>query len=222
MVPIADGSAPFWIDEDTYGYARTFGRDQALVLVKAGDEESERVVLTTNELREVLDPAARSTRIIIGRVSVSQPPRNQESGSTWLILAFEIGPDGAVNEAHFFTFVPESGEVSLLRHVGRLLSFNVTPSGEKLALAGFVDAESRWEIGIYDFKSAITETVALVPGGSAEEVPSYAWSPDETWLLVLEQGLLTLIEPESGTFQLVKPPDASCLQATWYGMQANP
>jgi len=217
-VPIEDGSSPFWVDEDTYGYARSLGRDQAIFLVNVGDTESERLVLTTNELRDAMDSDSDPGRLLIGRVLVR--PKSTMSGendSAWLILAFEVGRDGGVSGARFFSFDPEREEVSLVPHSGLLLSFNMTPSGELMAFGGFADDDGRWMITAVGQNLEEVTTIALETGGSADSVPSYSWSEDESWLMILEQGLLTLYHLDTGTVHKIRLPDASCVQAAWYG-----
>ncbi len=229
MVPIADGSAPFWVDEDHYGYVRTFGQEQAVVLVQAGHEESEQVMLTTSRLRDALDfpldaqdLLTRSDRLMIGRVIPIPPDGTAGEEGHWLILAFEIGRDGAVNQARFFNFDLNSGAVQLVDHAGHLLSYNLAPSGDWLALGGFVEESGRWAITVVGRDMAESTTIMLEAGGSAAATPSYSWSPDESWLLILDQGVLTLFQPGSGTIERAMPPEASCVQAAWYGQSGGP
>jgi hypothetical protein len=222
MVPIADGSAPFWLDDQTYGYARSFGRDQALVLVTADESQSERVILTTNDLLNALDRESRPDRLLIGRVIVSPPGTGSgHDGDQWWILALQIDQESVANQAQFFAFDPESRTVNPVPHTGQLLSFNVAPSGDWMAMGGFAEDENRWQITIVDRGLEQTTTVTLEPGGSADSVPSYSWSRDESWLMILEQGLLTFYEPATGDLQKIRPPDASCVQSAWYSVATS-
>lgn len=223
MVPVTDGSAPFWINDETYGYARSFGREQSLVLVRTDDLRSEQVVLTTAELREALGTEGRLNRLLIGRVIAGGSAGETDSSSgPWLILAFEIGRGGNVSQARLFRFDPESEVVNVVPHSGRLLSFNVSRSKDRLAAGGFLEDEGRWEITVSGRGLEEPAAVALEMGGSADAVPSYSWSQDESWLLILEQGLLTWFQPETGKMQKARLPEAGCVQAAWYGAQNGP
>lgn len=217
MVPIANGSAPFWVDEERYGYVRAFGQEQAVVLVQAGQEESGRVVLTTDSLRDALGLDTRPGRLLIGRVMAGQAGGAGHESGEWLILAFEIGRDGAVNQALMFVYDLDAQEVRLIPHAGRLMSFNLTPSGDKMAIGGFMEDAGRWAITVVGQDMADAVTMMLEPGSSTEALPSYSWSQDESRLLVLDQGLLTFVHPDSGTIYKAAPPEASCVQAAWYG-----
>lgn len=217
LVPIGDGSAPFWIDEANYGYVRSFGQEQAVVIVQPGEDPLEQVMLTTTDLRSALDPDHRIGRLLIGRVMVNLPTDNLATGGEWLVLAFEMGRDGAVNQAYFFTYDPGSGKARVIPHSGQLMSFNLSPSREKLALGGFVEETGQWEITVVGHEMIGAARVQLESGGLDAAAPSYSWSPDESWLLLLDQGLLTLFEPASGLVHKVRPPEASCVQAAWYG-----
>ncbi len=222
MVPIADGSAPFWVDEERYGYVRTFGQEQAVVMVETAEDRSEQVVLTTSDLRDAVGLETRPRRLLIGRVIADQPAGAGPGGGEWLILAFEIGAEDDVNQARFFVYDLDAQEARLIPHAGRLLSFNLTPSRDKIAMGGFMEEDGRWAITVVGREIPGTTTATLAAGGTAGAVPSYSWSRDESWLLILDQGLLTLVQPQSGDIQTVRPPDASCVQAAWYGRGDGP
>jgi hypothetical protein len=220
MIQIANGTAPFWVDEDTYGYVKSVGREQAAVLVEASERQSESVIFTSEDLRGALDPEAQPARLLIGRVLVTaseSPDEDPLQESIWLILAFELGREGAFNRARIFAFDPASDQVSLVEHDGRLLSFNRAASGRRLAIGGFDERDGRWVMTINDQELPEPVTLDLAPAGSAGAVPSYSWSADEQWLLVLEQGLLTLLHPGTGSVQQISPPQPGCVQAAWYG-----
>lgn len=205
MVPVADAAAPFWVDNDTYGFVRTIGPSQAVVLVDMDSKNDEKVALTTEELGEALEPEAGQSAFVIGRVLV--PPG---VGYPWLILAFAEG------QAHFFSYEPDTGRVALVPHQGRLLSFNMSPSGRRLATAGFNEETSRWQITVTGQDLVDPVNVDLNDAGSADAVPSYSWSNDEQWLLILEQGQITLLNPASNLLQRIVPPEPGCVQAAWY------
>jgi hypothetical protein len=219
MVPIAEGAAPFWVDDATYGYVRSVGTEQAVFLVSVGDEENERLVLTTDNLLAATESDSPPGSLFIGRILVN-PIIDGATEAQWLILTIEVGRDGSMGQARFFAFNPVTEAVELMPHPGRLLAFNRTPSGQLMAFGGFDDEASQWLISVVNRDLEETATIALEPGGAADAVPSYSWSYDESWLMILEQGLLTLYHPTSGTINKIKPPDASCVQAAWYGMNS--
>lgn len=206
MVPVADATAPFWVDNDTYGFVRTIGLGQAVVVVDIDSNDDETLAFTTEELSEALELDTGQSPIAIGRVLV--PPG---VGIPWLILAFTGG------QAQFFSYQPDSGQVALVPHLGRLLSFNMSPSGRWLATAGFNDETSRWQITVTGQDLIVPTNVDLNEAGSADAIPSYSWSNDERWLLILEQGQITLLNPTGNVLQRIVPPGPGCVQAAWYG-----
>lgn len=220
MVPIAEGSAPFWVDEESYGFVRAFGQEQAVVQVRAGQEQSERVVLTTDDLRDAEGLETRPGRLLIGQVIANQLAG--QDGGEWLILAFDVARDGGVSQARLFDYDLEAQEARVIPHAGRLMSFNLTSKGERMAIGGFMEDVGRWAITVVGQDVAGAAVTTLTAGGSAEAIPSYSWSQDESRLLILEQGLLTLLEPVTGSVQTATPPEASCVQAAWYGQGAGP
>ncbi|UCG23710.1 MAG: hypothetical protein JSW55_16445, partial [Chloroflexota bacterium] len=212
LVPVADGTAAFWLDEQTFGYARSVGRQQSVVVTSVDESVGEQVVLTTEELLRAFDRDERPARLLIGRILVSP-----DETLPWHILVFDVDRSSGLGQAHLVAYAPETNQVTLTPHSGRLMSFNKSPNGQWMAAAGYDEDEGRWLISVTDMRLATTVEHRLESGGSAAAVPSYSWSADEAWLLILEQGLLTLFNPETDSFRRVVPPAPGCVQAAWYG-----
>jgi hypothetical protein len=211
-VPVGDGTSPFWLDERTFGYVRSAGRQQAVVLTSTDGGQDDQVILTANDLIEAFDAEQRPARILIGRVLVSS-----DETAPWRILVFDLDRSGGMGQARFVAYDPGTGHAMMVPHSGRLLSFNMSPSGRWLAAASFDEGEGRWIITVTD-QYLVTEVEhRLAAGGSAGAVPSYSWSADEEWLLILEQGLMTLFNPSTGSYHRIAPPAPGCVQAAWYG-----
>ncbi len=211
-VPVGDGTAAFWLNEQTFGFVRSADGQQAVVVMNFDGNGEEQVLLTTDDLLDAFDIDQLPPRLLIGRVLVSP-----DETAPWRILVFDLDRRGGMGQARFVAYEPETGQTMLVPRQGRLLSFNISPSGQWLATAGYDDDEGQWVMTVTDQHLTTTVEHRLATGGSTGAVPSYSWSADEEWLLILEQGLLTLINPTTGAHQRVLPPVPGCIQAAWYG-----
>lgn len=212
--PLGLGTAPFWLDANTFGFVRTGeNRFQEIVTASPGDEEMT-VVLDSERLRTILMAENRTQQLMIGYVGVDPVPAPQDVAH-WTILAFEWFPNGELGQAYVFSYSPEVDALWLKLQSDQLHSFNLSPNGRWLAASLYDDDLASWRVKIEAIVAG--QDTTLLPWQATEEAepPRYDWSADSQWLLILHQGVLTLYSPNTGTAQPVPPPVPGCAQAAW-------
>jgi hypothetical protein len=208
-IPLADGMAPFWVDDDSYGFIRSLGEDEIVVVRNLGEDDYQGIV-DTAELLSVLDQENRPKQMSIGHVAVD--PANS---NFWFILAFGLTVDGGAGEAFIFKLNRQTEDISLVVRSENLHSFGLSPVGGKLSATLYDLSSLSWKIIIHDVRSNLTVSHAL-RGGYAQQIPPIIdWSPDGQWLLAMNQGFLTLVDINSNEQKLVSPPEAGCTRAVW-------
>ena len=212
--PLGLGTAPFWLNEDTFGYVRTReNRLQEIVTASPGDEEMT-VVLDSERMRLILMAENRPQQLMIGYIGVEAVPAPMDV-THWTILAFEWFPNGELGQAYIFSYSPEVDALWLKLQSDQLHSFNLAPNGRWLAASLYDDDLESWRIKVEAIVAG--QDMTLLPWQATEEAepPRYDWTADSQWLLVLHQGVLTLYSPQSDTTQLAPPPLPGCVQAAW-------
>ena len=213
--PLGLGTAPFWVDGDTFGFVRTReNRLQEIVTAAAGNEEMS-VVFDSERMRLMLMTEDRPQQLMIGYVGVDTIPAAFRDVTYWTILGFEWFPNGELGQAYVFSYSPEVDALWLHLQSDQLHSFNLSPNGRWLAASLYDDSLESWRLQIEAVVAG--QDTSLLPWQATEEAepPRYDWSADSQWLFILHQGILTLYSPQSGAAQPVPPPIPGCVQAAW-------
>ena len=207
--PLANGSAPFWLSDESYGFVRDAGDEQMVVVRPAQSDEIE-VVLNTRDLQAALPEEDRPDQLMIGYIEVTSAGTGK-----WLILAFGMSPNDLAGEALIFGFDPSSKDVLPLIRSEWLHSFNLTPTGDRVAVANYDPKSLHWILTLHDLNTQSTWEIELNESYAAELPPAFDWSPDGDWLMVMNQGIIERFHLEKGAQYTIKPPEAGCTQAVW-------
>lgn len=208
-IPLADGVAPFWIDDESFGFVRQLG-DQQIVITRSGPTEEPVRTLTTWTLLDSLPEEKKPDQLAIGHISIV--PGNV---GEWIILAFGLSPEGIAGEAFLFNVNRSTDEIYLAFRSEKLHSFNLSPDGQRLAATSYDTQTLNWTMNIYDLSTRSTEQINLEEHVFSEFPLEYNWSPDGDWILLMSQGIVSLIEPELGSYFSIPAPEPGCTQAIW-------
>lgn len=177
--------------------------DEQLAFPRAPTVQAETVTLPPMETLRSAVPAAERPQTL----AVQQGVRQDET--TWLVLA--VGAEG--RETFLFTVDESTGAVGfqtrLANRAVRWLPAMVTGNGRFLTLVQYTFDRSF--VTIYDFITGRpqTTTFAGMPHGR------FDWSPDEQWLVMVQDRALTLIAPAHEFERVVPLPAAGCETAVW-------
>jgi hypothetical protein len=208
-IPLADGVAPFWIDDETFGFVRQLG-DEQIVITRSGPTEEPVPTVTTRTLLDSIPEETRPDQLAIGYISIV--PGN---AGEWIILAFGLSPEGIAGEAFLFNVDRNADEIYLAFRSEKLHSFNLSPDGQKIAATSYDTQTLNWTMNIYDLPTRSADQINLVEHVLSEDPPEYNWSPDGDWVLLMSQGIIGLIEPEVRSYFSIYPPEPGCTQAIW-------
>jgi hypothetical protein len=191
--PLGLGTAPFWLDNNTFGFVRTLeDRFQEIVYAAPADEEMS-VALTSERLRLLLSEGNRPDQLMIGYVGLN-PVAPASDQDRWTILAFEWLPTGNLGQAFVFSYDRQANALSVLLQSEQLHSFNLSPNGRWLAASFYDTTLDAWRLTVEPTQPG--DDIAILPWQAKEEddPPSYDWTADNQSLLILHRsGAISIV-----------------------------
>lgn len=213
---IGSGYAPFWLDNETYGYVMAQpGLETAVMVASTRDDQSE-TLLEAAALQAALPQGDSAANLVIRYVLVAP-----DDPQTLYVVAF----DPSVSQAHVFAYDRAGGSVQWLMQHGNTAahSLGLSPDGRYLILSGL---EARLQTSrraspqsaqllLHDRDTGRTipfETVTPFFG----PMVLYDWTADSRWLSFMSNGsTLALLQPETNYLQLVQLTDDGCTSPLW-------
>lgn len=215
---ISNGYAPFWLNNDTYGFA--------LQAANSGGGRSENILmmtltkdvwlwLETTQLLPALPPEARLFPLKVQDMAAN--PHNPEEILVALAYAdeeregaFVVGYDRSLRQSRLLLTLPYK--------ITPTRPLQLSPNGRFLTLQSFAQADATWTLDFYDLT---TNEPFRLTSDFVFTLPGYDWSADEQWLLRVGDGYLHLYSPRQNLDRLVVYPNfPRCNFAAW--VNANP
>jgi hypothetical protein len=198
------GLNPVWLDNEQFVYVRPLGTPEpGFYLAQVSDYSTTRL-LTPNDLTQ----AAGIPGIPMNLIYADQNPA--DPGRFVLFALAEATP--GTQHAYLFEYNQTTQELFFLFTSPQLYAFNQNPTGEKLAVT-FLSPENQHEVYVINLPSQAAQPYTLP---SRPGQPAIDWSQNGQWLLVLENGQLTLLDTQNQQFYSYIPDNyGSCLQAGW-------
>ena len=207
--PLADGMAPFWVDDDSFGFIRKVGNIEVVVVKNLGDGNY-RGILETTDLASALELENRPNQLSIGHIAV-----DLANSDIWFILAFGLTDEGGAGEAFVFKLNRQTEDISLIVRSEKLHSFSLSPVGGKLSATLYNPSTLSWNVIAHDAQANTTDSYSL-QGGYAQQIPPVIdWTPDGQWLLAMNHGFLILLDLNDHEQMILSPPEAGCTRAVW-------
>jgi hypothetical protein len=203
VTEIGTGYAPFWLDEERYGYVRFNGEMNEVVTAVAGEDEPQ-VVLTLEGLLSQLPEVAELGQAII---SVAVNPRDSglwlvtvsRASSQQVLVLIEQGRDeAAVTQVS----LPQSDIV--------LPGARFSPDGRWLTVNALDSDTSLRTLHLYDLEGQLRRSLST---DNPYAFVSHDWSADGQWLLFVGNGHLKLVAVDHGYQQLILYPFPRCSDA---------
>ena len=237
---LGEGFHPFWIDDETFGYllvpeepAQTFPFAYDLVIRRLeGQDVSEerRMPLRMMEALQQLAPQGgeqEETGLAVSYAfaHASRPQTVYILGARFTRAApREAAPHGS---PYLFAVDVQSGAVTVrvANEQRQLTSLpRLSPDGRWLAYATYDPAAAQGAVEVHDLASDPARGNVyeqILAGGSASQATlsdgtrPFDWSEQSGELLILEDGVLTVLDPRSWRAQQIVPPTAGCAHAAW-------
>jgi hypothetical protein len=216
--PIAKGTSPVWLDEETYSYQQVdLSDDIARSLVAAPIGGEPETLLASADLEAFMPPKTEDTDF-------------------WFYLSGVV-PDFFLIHVHRYEPYSASFELPVSQHYLLLLdrsSGEMTIVAEDESLWGVTGEDGRTLVIIrYDSQDGILfverydvakkETQILFEyarsmtnlSESFFRGPLLSWSEDGQWLLFFQDGLLILLAPDYNYKKVIAPETPGCFNAAW-------
>lgn len=214
-LPVSGGTAPFWVDEQTYGYIQASSPSgletvQQIVLATTADDAPQ-PVLSTQDLLQAIPEASRPFRLAI-RYVLPHPTQPD-----WLVVM-------ATSRAEHFIFLVNWRE-NVIEYRLRFVSSSphyagFSPDGRYLITTGapedsFFAPQNVFVYFLHDIAANTTETFMA---GAYSTTPAFPfdWSADGRWLAqIMNNGVINLIAPDYDYQTLIVHDNGNCSSLAW-------
>ena len=188
VAELGRGYAPFWLDEERYGYVRLNDEGQSEVVVAHINNGMPRLFLTMARLWEYLPELADPLSAFVASVLVN--PTNVDN---LLITVATRDSD----DTFLFSVEWQADQVSKIRRLGvwhGVIESVYSPDG-RFILVDTLSKENGLHTLMFDMPSLNMEADDSYLR-EVSNVAAYAWTPDSNWLLINYPGFLKLTAPE--------------------------
>ncbi len=208
---IGQGAAPFWLDEQTYGYVR-FDDDGGLSLVTAVANDNQPRVLTTLEALRQLIPAAQQPDKL--RPTSVYPAQHNPR-----FLVVRAAPAADDETSYYFALELNEAFTAVAAAELALFSVNPDPGSFPAFIALDWSPDGRWR-ALYQFDNG-QPTITLTPqgySGSPEDQFTFSaeralWNDD--WLAAVSDDYLLLTAPAYDYREIIPYDLAGCRVVYW-------
>ncbi|MCA9972655.1 MAG: hypothetical protein KC425_20695, partial [Anaerolineales bacterium] len=193
---VNQGRAPFWLDEETYGFAR---RQRVM-----------RARLDGGATETLLDLGEWGTAVGLDEFAVVSIVRSAYNAD-WLYILLELADGAPLVVIHDMA----RQTTRSFRLAGALGPYNplfTSPDGRWITVRTFETDGPGWQLHLVD--AATGETRAL-RSGHPTSFPGFDWSADGEWLVMVRDGFLLLLAPADDYRQLIVHDFPECDFAGW-------
>jgi hypothetical protein len=216
---IGEGYAPFWLDENEYGYIRRVGGrggDQEIVFGRIGETELTPFLLSA-DLEQLLPAEEERGRFVLTYVAAHP----MDSNLLFIAMIKQAsGQEGG--EAYIFSVERDAPEPLLRLQVNFDVyhSFGFSPDGRYLVVTERDDSittrpDATLVLLLHDIaKNETTPFLARQPAFVASH--AYDWSADSQWLtFVLDDNLVAAVAPDERYVRPLIHGNGACTSVAW-------
>lgn len=215
---VGAGTAPFWLDDNKFGYVRLAGTldvpPAEIVITTLSAPHENEVLLPLSALTSLL-PADVSLRDLAIRDIATHPA---QPGKLFIAVAFRqrVEQEGGF----IFHYDVASNELTMPLAIpydfGPYNPLTFSPNGRWLTVQSFARSGSDWDLHLLNGE---TGRIVSYRSNYPFLFPGYDWSADGQWLLRVENGFIQLIAPDEDYQEILVHDHASCNFAAWINPQ---
>ncbi|HSM55554.1 MAG TPA: hypothetical protein VK879_05295 [Candidatus Sulfomarinibacteraceae bacterium] len=224
QAPLGIGLAPFWLDNERYGYVR-YDRDAGApsmqVVTATVGIDLPHIVLPVQALGEAL---AAETNPLTFINYVAANPGDPDLLFLWstsvgvakgthAIFSYRLSTDDLRLIAQFEQL--PRGDPSRLTPAG-YPPFRFSPDGHWLLVTSLERLPATaWQFQLFDLHKENDQAFSVSYPAYPTPFPIYDWTPDGRWLAIIEEGFLRLLAPAAGHERVIPFRFENCLHAAW-------
>lgn len=212
---LGTGVTPFWVDDETYGFARIRGNFANVVpavkIAALADGSVLRgVPLATFDV--ALGQGVSAKDLIVRAATLA--PRDPNL----LLLVATVYNGARASGLLLLSYDWQTGAADV-RYAARHALYLYNPlefggNGRYAVIRSYASDAFQSQLVLHDIENAASRVmVATFPGNPQQ----YDWSADERWLVRVEQGYLELFHPASDYRRIIVHDYAECEFAAWVG-----
>ena len=212
------GYAPFWLDDNTFGYVTGIGnptaRGGSRVMAVSMDDNEPRLLFSLSDLLQGLEGnSSFSRQSWIQYVTV-----HPDNADRLFVVVFSAED----RRAHLLSYDRSSGGVQELLSASFMANHTLGLSADSryLVLSGMMEAipasgEESALLQVYDLQRDELMPF-LSPAADFPPFATYDWSLDGQWLaLLLDNGMAGIFSPETRQLRLIATPQGECENPAW-------
>ncbi len=221
LLPVGQGFAPFWLNENSYGYLQPYANGSSSRLIVANSSNSsETIVLQSDDLLAALPQDVTAETLFI-RYVLPHPTDPQRL----FIVAFHR----PTSKAHVFSFNLATEEILWHLQAGYEVNhaLSVSPDGRFLALLGndaqrVLNPDNQSDVlQIYAVEQNRSLPFPTIAPGFAP-ISTIDWSADGNWAaLLMDNDILALYAPEYDYLQIIPLNFGDCSSPAWINSPGN-
>jgi hypothetical protein len=215
QIAIGYGYAPFWIDDERYGYVQVRDETATLVTASTADDTPQPLFGLARLTAELPGSLPGSLRYQIGYVAV-----NPADPTSWSIVVFD-----SRGQAHIFHYDWDDDSLThrLLIDYDRVHALTYSPNGRWLLALGQEPRRRLTNREIVSYYLHDLENNATTTYYSRQNRSSFfdsglgmTWTDDGDWLLLsLGENLLGFLSPQHDYLHMVEHGRGDCMPAIW-------
>jgi len=214
--PAGRGVAPFWLDDETYGYAHLAGsltRPPSEIVAASAVTGALTILLPLADLQAAVPAGVEFDRLSIRAIAAAPA----DPDTLFIALAPAEDDQGeTATGALIFSYHRRTGAVALRLQLDHYLSpFNpllFSPDGRWLALQSFARPKTLWQLHLHE---VATRQTRVLTSSYIFAFPGFDWSADGRWLLRVEDGFLHVLAPAHDYEQMIVHDFPGCNFAAW-------
>lgn len=213
--PMGKGTAPFWLDNNSYGFLRLEEEEKSSLAAIAVADVVNHDTQTLVRLEALATAVSADTNL--GELTIDAMKVSPANPDLLFVAASVVNREN-LGKSYVFVVNRQSSETELLTvtnyRFGRHSLFDSSPNHHWLTINTFDRHSGFWQLHLFDSRTGQAQTLT---SAYPYTINGYDWSPDNQWLLRVQDGYLHLLNPAQGEHLIINHEYSNCRFAAWAG-----